>query len=54
MVGYALFGWAEKVTRVGAMAVTKELRALYGVAAKSWLLRYKLWMVSDIMLGFSS
>ena len=36
------------------MAVTEELRALYGVAAKSWriFLSYKLWMVSDIMLGF--
>ncbi len=36
------------------MAVTEELRALYGVAVKSWriFLSYRLWMVSDIMLGF--
>ncbi len=36
------------------MGVTEELRALYGVAVKSWriFLSYRMWMVSDIMLGF--
>ncbi|WP_456396836.1 ABC transporter permease [Thermococcus sp.] len=36
------------------MVVTEELRALYGAAVKSWriFLSYRLWMISDIMLGF--
>ncbi|MCO6041582.1 ABC transporter permease [Thermococcus alcaliphilus] len=36
------------------MEVTNELRALYGVAVKSWriFLSYRVWFISDVMLGF--
>ncbi len=36
------------------MAVTEELQALAGVARKSWkiFLSYRLWFVSDLLMGF--
>jgi len=36
------------------MEAINELRALYGVAVKNWRIftSYKLWLVSDVMMGF--
>ncbi len=54
LIGYLLFRWAERLTRVIGYGAT-ELRALWGgVAVKSWkvFLSYKVWFISDIGMGF--